>query len=221
MNREVTTGNGSIYPLLGDIASKAGVSTVSVTGIQGIPVQQTFPTGGEVLTYDVTVNNLILEAPIQQIELETNGTANSTQSLLNLAAGTNVTITESAGTITIDAASGGGITRGALNTNANGNWYVWSDGIIESWGSISISPTTTAKATGTITFPLAYTTAVTGIDVSIVGTPRVASTDLADVLMSSLSLSSAGVDLQCSIPVGGGGATFDQTVQVYWRAIGK
>ena len=43
------------------------------------------------------------------ISLETNGVSNSNQSLLNLAAGTNVTLSNSAGTTTINATGAGGI----------------------------------------------------------------------------------------------------------------
>jgi hypothetical protein len=119
MNREIVGGGGAtIYPLVGDVTSTAGNTTVSVTGIQGIPVPPQFPTGGEVLTYDGPTNTLLLEQPVQQIELETNGTDNSVQNLLNLAAGTNVTLTEVAGTVTIDASGGTSLT---LETNGTTN----------------------------------------------------------------------------------------------------
>lgn len=119
MNREIVGGGGAaIYPLVGDVTSTAGNTTVSVTGIQGIPVQPSFPIGGEVLTYDVSSNTLILEAPAAGgPELQTNGTDNSTQTLLNLAEGTNITLTESAGTVTITASTPTGAST-----------------IIESWG---------------------------------------------------------------------------------------
>jgi hypothetical protein len=106
MNREITGGGGAtIYPLVGDVTSVAGNTTVSVTGIQGIPVPPQFPTGGEVLTYDGPSNTLNLIAPATPatVTLETNGTLNSTQSLLNLQAGTNITMNESGGTVTINA----------------------------------------------------------------------------------------------------------------------
>src|SRR5277367_3863122 len=109
MNREITGGGGaSVYPLVGDVQSTAGQGPVTVIGLQNIPVSVSFPTGGEVLTYDGPSNNLLLEAPVQQIELQTNGTPNSTQALLNIAAGTNVAITEAAGTVTISSTGGGG-----------------------------------------------------------------------------------------------------------------
>jgi len=105
MNREIVGGGGAaIYPLQGDVASTAGSSTVTVQGIQGVPVDVSFPTGGEVLTYDATEGTLSLAAPAAGgPTLETNGTLNSTQTLLNLQEGTNITLTESGGTVTINA----------------------------------------------------------------------------------------------------------------------
>lgn len=102
MNREIVGGGGAaIYPLQGDVASAAGSSTVTVQGIQGVPVDVSFPTGGEVLTYDATDGTLSLAAPVSSLTLETDGTVNSTQTLLNLQAGANMILAESAGTVTI------------------------------------------------------------------------------------------------------------------------
>lgn len=50
MNREIYPGG--IYPLTGDVQSKAGQQTVTVIAIQGVPVQQTYLNGGEVLSYN-------------------------------------------------------------------------------------------------------------------------------------------------------------------------
>jgi hypothetical protein len=105
MNREIVPGG--VYPIQGDVESTAGSSVVTVVGLEGIPMPPAFPSGGEVLTYDGSSNTLLLEQPVQQIELETNGTANSTQTLLNIVAGTNVTITNVAGTTTINSTGGG------------------------------------------------------------------------------------------------------------------
>lgn len=47
MNREIFPGG--IYPLQGDVSSQAGSPTVTVTGIQNIPVSITPPLTGQVL----------------------------------------------------------------------------------------------------------------------------------------------------------------------------
>jgi hypothetical protein len=106
MNREVVGGGGaSIYPLIGDISSSAGSPTVSVTGLVGIPLVFSALDNGDFLVYDETVNNWVNETVTipPAIELQTNGTDNSSQTLLNLAEGTNITLTESGGTVTINA----------------------------------------------------------------------------------------------------------------------
>jgi len=105
MNREIVGGGGaSIYPLTGDIQSVAGSPTVSVTGLEGIPLAFSGLDDGDFLVYDETVNNWVNRSVvISSIELQTNGTDNSSQTLLNLAEGTNITLTESGGTVTINA----------------------------------------------------------------------------------------------------------------------
>lgn len=105
MNREIVGGGGAaIYPLIGDILSTAGSSTVTVTGLQTVPIAQVPLDGGEVLVYNETSNNWVPTIPAAGgPTLETDGVANSTQTLLNLQAGANITLTEAAGTVTINA----------------------------------------------------------------------------------------------------------------------
>ena len=45
-------GGAGIYPLAGDVQSTAGNQTVTVVGIQNIPILQAFLNGGEVLGYN-------------------------------------------------------------------------------------------------------------------------------------------------------------------------
>lgn len=53
MNREIAIpGGAGVYPLAGDVASRAGNSQVRVTGLQGVPVAQASLQGGEYLEYD-------------------------------------------------------------------------------------------------------------------------------------------------------------------------
>jgi hypothetical protein len=51
LNREIFPGG--IYPLQGDVTSRAGSQNVTVTGLQGIPVAAGIPTSTALLTYDV------------------------------------------------------------------------------------------------------------------------------------------------------------------------
>jgi hypothetical protein len=68
MNREIVQpGGAGIYPLMGDVASRAGNTLVTVTGLQTIPVDPSFPLGGADLQYNSNTHNWIptLRASIQ------------------------------------------------------------------------------------------------------------------------------------------------------------
>lgn len=56
MNREIATGAASIYPLTGDVSSSAGSPTVTVIGLQNIPIQAGFIVDDDFLVYDNTLN---------------------------------------------------------------------------------------------------------------------------------------------------------------------
>ena len=53
-NRETYPASQS--PLLGDVSGAAGATTVTVTGLQKIPVQASSPSNGNVLTYNSALN---------------------------------------------------------------------------------------------------------------------------------------------------------------------
>lgn len=55
MNREIVGSAATIYPLQGDVTSAAGNSTVRVTGLQGVPVQDLTLSGGMEWQYNVNV----------------------------------------------------------------------------------------------------------------------------------------------------------------------
>lgn len=58
MNREIiSAGAGGIYPLTGDVESQAGSQTVSVVGLQAVPIQQIPLNGGEVLAYNPNLHS--------------------------------------------------------------------------------------------------------------------------------------------------------------------
>lgn len=69
--------------------------------------------GGGIFNAGTWVPNYVISwnPPVQSVVLQTNGTNNDIQTLLNLQEGTGVTLSESGGTVTIDAA-GGGIVSG-------------------------------------------------------------------------------------------------------------
>lgn len=85
-------------------------------------------------TVTVSVDGVISASNSTTLDLETNGTPNSTQTLLNLKAGPNITLAEVAGTVTITAAT-----------------PIGSSTIIESWG-----PQTAITGNGTYQTILSY-----------------------------------------------------------------
>jgi hypothetical protein len=99
-------GTATLTPATGTISfgTTLGASSLSLPGGSAITVG-----------YDGT--DFLAEGAVS-LELETNGTPNSAQNLLNLVAGTNVTLTESAGSVTISAASGSTV---LLETNGTAN----------------------------------------------------------------------------------------------------
>jgi hypothetical protein len=88
-----------------DIVTLTPDSGLLINGAATLTVKPAFFV---VLFYNNGVSWDAATLPETTLLLETDGTPNSTQTLLNLAAGTNVTLTESAGTVTIDASGGGG-----------------------------------------------------------------------------------------------------------------
>lgn len=70
MNREIVIpGGAGVYPLTGDVTSTAGNQTVTVTGIQNIPVQAGVPVVASVLTYNQNVNQW---QPIERSSIQLN-----------------------------------------------------------------------------------------------------------------------------------------------------
>jgi hypothetical protein len=78
---------------------------VNINGIHQLTLNFSGTTTATTSAGVTTINN----TPAQQIELEVNGTPNGSQSLLNLASGANITLTDGGtGTVTIAASGGSG-----------------------------------------------------------------------------------------------------------------
>ena len=58
MNREIVLSGGGagIYPLIGDVVSTAGNTTVVVAGLQNVPISSNFPGAGNNLQYNPNTN---------------------------------------------------------------------------------------------------------------------------------------------------------------------
>lgn len=70
MNREVFPGG--IYPLAGDVQSTAGQQSVTVIGIQGVPVENTPPSDQSRLVYQASTSQW-QPTPIANDSISVNG----------------------------------------------------------------------------------------------------------------------------------------------------
>jgi hypothetical protein len=73
MNREIFPGG--VYPLEGDVTSTAGSSSVSVTGIQNVPVSPIPPTDQQVLQYSAANKEYIAASITANASVQCNGVA--------------------------------------------------------------------------------------------------------------------------------------------------
>lgn len=90
MNREVVGGGGaSIYPLTGDVLSTPGSPTVTVVGLQNIPVVQKFLTGGEYLEYNISSNSWL---PTLRASIQVNGVTVSDDYEISVNTGSGVSV---------------------------------------------------------------------------------------------------------------------------------
>lgn len=112
------------------------------------------------------------------------------------------------------------VPRGTITTtDSSGSYRICPDGTIECWGTVTLPANNGPLSATVIVFPVAFTAAPVLL-VSVAGRPRAGVGDTAMVQTYSLTVNGASVDGQCSPPVGGGGATFDQPVPVSYYAIG-
>jgi hypothetical protein len=121
------------------------------------------------------------------------------------------------------AATIGAVTAAAFTrvSNANGSYRIWPDGTIECWGSVVAGATGNQFSSANITFPHGFST-LPYVQLSVVGlpSPSAHAQDLAQVQMSGLNTGGASLALQCSVPTGGGGGNFNNSVTVQFYAIG-
>jgi hypothetical protein len=90
MNREIVNpGGAGIYPITGDVQSTAGNQLVVVTGLQGIPLESTFPLSGQVLEYNGNTNNW---EPVLQAGVQVNGMNSSGDYIISVNVPTPITV---------------------------------------------------------------------------------------------------------------------------------
>jgi hypothetical protein len=108
----------------------------------------------------------------------------------------------------------------ARTCNANGCYIRFNDGTIHAWGNIIVSSNGSAFNSANITFPIAFTIATPVVSASVLGAPRSGAPDVPVAEPNTVSSSGSLIHMQCPIPTGGGGATFDQSVTLLWTADG-
>ncbi len=123
----------------GDVTGTYTATTVSGLhfGSTGIPLSTTAPGAGQCLTYNGTAITGASCGSGTAITLQTNGTNNASQTLLNLVAGTNVTLANSGGNVTISAAGGTGAPGGAATQVQFNNSGVFGGSANFTWNNTS------------------------------------------------------------------------------------
>jgi hypothetical protein len=112
----------------------------------------------------------------------------------------------------------------ARTCNANGCFKIEADGTVFEWGSVTVTPSTTAQGTATINFPYVFPTQ---FSLSLMG-QTVSGCVTGDALVplgtgiSAQTLSGASVNVSKFAVAGGGGANFNSSPAciVQWSAIG-
>lgn len=156
-NINLVPGNGSAGGFDGTVLLPTGTKV-------GNAVLDASITGANTFTFPNATGTFALTSDIPSpLSLETNGTPNGSQSLLNLVAGTNITLTDNGtGSVTVDASGGG--TPGGLNAQIQYNnsgafggiTGATTDGTIVSLnGAHLLNPTINGAGTGlaTLTYP--------------------------------------------------------------------
>lgn len=154
--------------------------------------------------------------PLTTLALKTNGTANGKQSLLNLVAGSNVTLTDSGtGNITVAAAAG---SAPVITTNSNGTAVAYSGGYVHQFGKSAASPTGVAKSTVAVTFPVAFA----GIPVVICNVDNNADsfgTSVFSCYPSAVTTTGFTANFAAGVIIGGtGAANITNVVHAGWEA---
>ena len=132
----------------------------------------------------------------------------------------NITV-DAYGRVTAAANTASGFTSGSTG---DGWWVKDPTGQITEHGAISVTAAGATVATGTITFPLAFTT-VESLTLAAGAAPTGGGTDATDALTyyyTGLGNSGAGVAVRCSVNVGGSGCSnIGTAMPISWIAIGR
>ncbi len=151
--------------------------------------------------------------------LQTNGVANTSQTLLNIVGGTGIAVTNTSGGVVSISATGGSGTRTCV---ANGCYIISPDGTIEEWGHVAGVDCTGGGyplCTVTVTLPVAITTpSESVVTPSCVGAASVALNCIATY--DSLTTTQFTFHYGSVVFVSGSGSILDGSQSGVWRLIG-
>jgi len=151
------------------------------------------------------------------VTFQTNGALNGSQVLLNLIAGSNITLADNgSGGVTITATGSG--SAPTITTNANGTAVAFAGGYVHQFGASAASPTGVAKSTVAVTFPITFG-----------GIPRVVcnvdnnadsfGTSVFSCYPSSITANGFTANFACGVIIGGSGAgNITNVVHANWEA---
>lgn len=152
------------------------------------------------------------------IALQTNGTPNGNPNLLNLVAGTNVTITDSGtGNVTI-ASTGGGGGAPTMTSNANGVCADYGNGYVEQFGVSAAAATSVDRTSVAVTFPVPFA-GVPVVVCSADNNPDGYGTAVFPVYPTSVTVFGFTANFTAGVTIGGGGpANITNLVHANWHA---
>lgn len=151
------------------------------------------------------------------VTLETNGTVNGSQLLLNLIAGSNIAIADNgSGGVTITATGSGG--QPTITTNSNGTAVAFVGGYVHQFGTSSAAATGVNRTTVAVTFPVAFA----GVPKVVCNVDNNADSFGASVFScypSGISTTGFTANFACGVVIGGSGASnIVNTVHANWQA---
>lgn len=170
-------------------------------------------------------NNAATAAATVQTNLTAfqNAQATENTALDNLAQeGVNNAATAQAAANAANTAIAALVTRGALQSNANGSWIEWSDGLFEMWGQTNMPSSGATTNSVAVVFPHTFTTIPT-VQTTLAGETGAGDATTPPSYGLQAQPTDNGFTLFAAkvVIASEGGGNFDNAMTVHWYAKGK